>query len=82
MNCINSSLLKRIAALLDIEELDKLKDRRDKLVAKLFKKKLELLFDDESNALFRCAFCGELFTQNQRAWGVCTKAKIFIDAHG
>jgi hypothetical protein len=54
MNCLNSALLKKIAAVLDIEDLDKLKDRRDKLVAKLFKKKLELLFDDESNALFLC----------------------------
>lgn len=64
MNCLNSTLLKKIAASLDIEELDKLKDWRDKLVAKLFKKKLELLFDDEANALFLCLFCGELFTNS------------------
>lgn len=32
--------------------------------------------------MHRCAFCGKLFTLEQREWMQCKKAKIFIDFHG
>jgi hypothetical protein len=57
MNCMNSSLVKRLAQKLTIEELNELKDRKDKLMSKLFMKKLELLFEDENNMLHRCTNC-------------------------
>ena len=43
MNCINTQLLKKIAAKVDADGLDQIRDRRDKLMSKLFMKKLELL---------------------------------------
>lgn len=46
MNCMNSSLVKRLAGKVEIEELDKLQDKKDKLKSKLFMKKLEILFQD------------------------------------
>jgi hypothetical protein len=59
-----------------------MKDRKDKLTSKLFMKKLELLFEDEINVLYRCIYCDMLFTTEQREWLICPKAKIFIDFHG
>lgn len=82
MNCLNSVLIKRLARTIHLEELDSLKDKKDKLTSKLFMKKLEILFEDESNMLNRCVYCDELYTSKQREWMSCSKAKIFIDTHG
>ena len=46
MNCMNSSLVKRLAGKVEIEKLDTLKDKKDKLKSKIFMKKLEILFQD------------------------------------
>lgn len=64
MNCMNSSLVKRLAAKVEIESLDQLKDKKDKLKSKLFMKKLEILFQENANMLMRCAHCSELFTHS------------------
>lgn len=82
MNCLNSVLIKKLARTINLEELDNLKDKKDKLTSKLFMKKLEILFEDEANMLNRCVYCDELYTQKQREWMACPKAKIFIDTHG
>ena len=82
MNCMNSNLIKRLASMIPLDELDQLRDKKDKLTSKLFMKKLELLFEEESNMLNRCVYCDYLFTQSQREWMNCPKAKIFIDFHG
>lgn len=81
-SCISSAILKKLSALIDIQQLDEEKDRKDKLVSKLFMKKLELLLEDENNTLFRCVYCNKLFTRTQKSWMVCSKANIFIDFHG
>ena len=62
MNCMNSSLIKKLANHVTLEELDLLKDKKDKLTSKLYMKKLELLFEDEANMLQRCVYCNSLFT--------------------
>jgi len=82
MNCLNSKLLGKIGTLITAEELDSIRDRKDKLVSKLFTKKLEALLEDENSTLYRCVYCRKLFTNQQRDWMVCHKAKIFIDFHG
>ena len=82
MNCMNSALIKKLAALVPLEDLANLKDKKDKLSSKLYMKKLELLFEDEANMLQRCVYCDQLYTMGQREWLVCSKAKIFIDFHG
>ena len=51
MNCMNSTLIKKLATLIPLEELTNLKDKKDKLSSKLYMKKLELLFEDEANML-------------------------------
>jgi hypothetical protein len=82
MNCLNSVLVKHLAEKISLEDLEVLKDKKDKLTSKLYMKKLELLFEDEQSALNRCVYCNALFTLQQREWMMCPKAKIFIDFHG
>jgi hypothetical protein len=62
MNCMNSSLIKKLAGHVTLEELDQMKDKKDKLTSKLYMKKLELLFEDEANMLQRCVYCNSLYT--------------------
>ena len=64
MNCLNSSLIKRISRNISIDVLDTLKDKKDKLLSKLYMKKLEILFEDEVNMLNRCVYCDTLFTNS------------------
>ncbi|MBZ3875469.1 hypothetical protein SUZIE_133095 [Sciurus carolinensis] len=47
MNCINANLLTRITDLFTHNEVDDLKDKKDKFRSKLFCKKIERLFDPE-----------------------------------
>ena len=51
MNCMNSSLIKRLAGKVSLSEVNNLQDKKDKLTSKLFMKKLELLFEEEHNML-------------------------------
>jgi len=81
-NCITTPILKKLANITQIEELDEIKDRKDKLLSKLYMKKLELLLEDENHTLLRCVYCHKLFTRAQKSWMVCSKANIFIDFHG
>jgi hypothetical protein len=65
MNCMNSTLIKKLATRISIKDLDGLKDKKDKLSSKLYMKKLELLFEEEPNQLNRCTYCGNIFTASQ-----------------
>uniref|UniRef100_A0A8C5IQF6 KIAA1841 n=1 Tax=Junco hyemalis TaxID=40217 RepID=A0A8C5IQF6_JUNHY len=47
MNCINANLVTHIADLFRHNEVEELKDKRDKFKSKLFCKKIERLFDPE-----------------------------------
>jgi hypothetical protein len=47
MNCLSSALVKKLASHVSIEDMHLLKDKKDKLMSKLFMKKLELLFEEE-----------------------------------
>jgi len=62
MGCINSNIIREMARKVSIDRLNVLKERKDKLVSRLFMKKLELLLEIEKNYLYRCAYCNKLFT--------------------
>jgi hypothetical protein len=47
MNCLNSTLIKKLAFHIPLEVIDLLKDKKDKLTSKVYMKKLEILFEDE-----------------------------------
>ncbi len=63
MSCINSTIIREISRQVDLDRLDILKERKDKLVSRLFMKKLEVLLEKEQNYLHRCAFCLQLFSK-------------------
>lgn len=65
MNCLNANLIKKISNIVTIDELINLKDRKDKLTSKIYMKKLEALMEEgESNNLYRCFYCSQLFTSD------------------
>lgn len=91
MNCINANLLTRIAGLFTHNEVDDLKDKKDKFRSKLFCKKIERLFDPEylnpdsrNNAatLYRCCLCKKLLTKETERRIPCIPGKINVDRHG
>lgn len=66
MSCINSVIIREMAKSINLDRLDTLKERKDKLVSRLFMKKLELLLEKDKNYLHKCAYCMRLFTKSQR----------------
>ena len=82
MSCINSQIIREMAKKIKADKLDGLKERKDKLVSRLFMKKLEILLEKEQNYLFKCAYCNKLFTKAQRKQLTCFKGKPFIDFYG
>jgi hypothetical protein len=71
MSCINSQIIREMAKRVNLERLDVLKERKDKLISRLFMKKLELLLEKETNYLYKCAYCNKLFTKGQRKFMNC-----------
>jgi hypothetical protein len=49
MQCLNSQIIREIAKNLQKDRLESLKERKDKLVSRLFMKKLEILLEKETN---------------------------------
>lgn len=47
MSCINSIIIREMAKSINLDRLDTLKERKDKLVSRLFMKKLELLLEKD-----------------------------------
>ncbi|XP_074143098.1 SANT and BTB domain regulator of class switch recombination [Sminthopsis crassicaudata] len=91
MNCINANLLTRIADLFTHNEVDDVKDKKDKFRSKLFCKKIERLFDpdyqnpDSRNSaatLYRCCLCKKLLTKETETRIPCIPGKININQHG
>ncbi|XP_064620548.1 SANT and BTB domain regulator of class switch recombination-like isoform X2 [Lineus longissimus] len=91
MNCINDKLVTRIADLFNHNELDDIKDRKDKFKSKLFCKKVEKLFESENSTLcspenastlFRCGVCKKLLTKNLQSKVKCAQSRMTIDQKG
>lgn len=79
MSCISNSVQKQIANHMNIDILEDLKDKKDKLRSKLFTKKLEIMLQDELNQISKCVYCNNLFALSHQEHLVCNKSKIFID---
>ena len=85
LNCLNVKIVRRLAEKVSIKQLSSLKDKKDKLLSKIYHKKLEALMqehDATGKQLFRCVNCNLLYTEQQEKWMTCDKAKIIIDSHG
>jgi len=49
MSCINTNIIRDMAKKVSLDRLDILKERKDKIVSRLFMKKLELLLEKDKN---------------------------------
>jgi len=82
MSCINTNIIREMARKVSLDRLDNLKERKDKIVSRLFMKKLELLLEKDKNHLYKCAYCSKLFTKKQRKVLSCKKGTNFVDSNG
>ncbi|XP_048582414.1 SANT and BTB domain regulator of class switch recombination isoform X3 [Nematostella vectensis] len=91
MNCINDKLVTRISELFNHNELDEVKDRKDKFKSKLFCKKIEELFDPNKTTIcspasactmYRCSACHRLITQESQERLRCALSRMTIDHRG
>lgn len=84
MSCINDWLIRILAIKIRLEDLDRMIDKKDKLLSKLFMRKLDFLLQSTESKymLQRCAYCNKLFSLQSQDKLSCSKAKIFIDFHG
>jgi hypothetical protein len=82
LNCMNDKLLSQLTALFNDEDLEGVRDTKDKLCSKMYMKKLQELLDDEAAKLQCCCHCGKLYTAELHGKVFCRKAKMFVDFHG
>eukprot|EP00929_Paragymnodinium_shiwhaense_P072244 TRINITY_DN36663_c0_g1_i2.p1 TRINITY_DN36663_c0_g1~~TRINITY_DN36663_c0_g1_i2.p1 ORF type:complete len:584 (-),score=79.72 TRINITY_DN36663_c0_g1_i2:70-1821(-) len=74
MGCLSPNMVRRLAYLCTDEELDAVRDRRDRLLGRLFASKLERLLEQDGLELERCLYCQRLFTKTQKELLLCPKA--------
>ena len=82
LNCINSKLLARLSKMLSVEELEAIVDKRNKIVGKLWMKRLEVMLEDSKKSIKACKYCHKVFATGFGDLLECPKAKPFIDFHG
>jgi len=82
LGCLSNELVRRLASRFEDEELDAVRDRRDRLLSRLYANKLEALLMDDNNLLNRCSSCQRMFLERHRDKIICPKAKVRIDFNG
>ena len=53
LSCVSDKLLGELALHLDADEIERLRDKKDKIASRLYARKLEALLADEANTLHR-----------------------------
>jgi len=64
LTCISNKLLKRMIKLIDLDHLEKVVDKRDRILSRIYMIKLETLIEDESNMIYKCLYCSSLLTMD------------------
>lgn len=76
-------MVREIAKKLSLDRLENLRERKDKLVSRLFMKKLELLLEKDKNYLNKCVSCDAIFTKKQRKYLKCKNPpSSYVDKQG
>uniref|UniRef100_A0A7S1XVF4 SANT and BTB domain-containing protein n=1 Tax=Phaeomonas parva TaxID=124430 RepID=A0A7S1XVF4_9STRA len=86
MGCIKDELLVRLAALTEPEVLAYTRDKRDKLLSKLYKKRIEMDFRERQkgvpHSISACRYCLQPFATKSEAQLRCPAAPISVDFAG
>jgi hypothetical protein len=92
LSCISDKIINRLAALTHPKALASTKDRKDKILNKLYKRRVELDFSRKSGArggvrtiaasLTCCRYCGMVYLDNWVSMLNCKKSPLAIDFNG
>ena len=92
LSCISDKIVNRLAALTNPKTLAHTKDRKDKILNKLYKRRVELDFSRKSGArggvrtiaasLTCCRYCGIVYLDNCVSYLHCNASPLAIDYHG
>jgi hypothetical protein len=98
LSCISEKLVNRIAAISSPKVLSDIRDRKDKILTKLYKRRVELDFSRKGSAsksiggisaprtiaasLTCCRYCGWVYLENYSAFLTCRKSPLSIDHRG
>ncbi|XP_076256247.1 SANT and BTB domain regulator of class switch recombination isoform X2 [Rhynchophorus ferrugineus] len=92
LNCLNDSVLTRLAAMYTNTEVESIKDRKDKIQSRLFAKLIQSLAEPDPESvrghwcslarLFRCEKCQQLITPNVAAKIPCIPSCMRLEPDG
>lgn len=82
LSCLSDELVQQLAAAFTDDELELVRDRRDRLLSRLYSHKLKELVYSSANTLQQCLRCRSLFAAEQHEGTVCPKAAVTFDFHG
>ncbi|XP_075262546.1 SANT and BTB domain regulator of class switch recombination-like [Convolutriloba macropyga] len=91
MNCIQDRLLTTLCNKFNHNQLEALKDKKDKIKSKLFAKKIEQLFDARSDyvdsqysasTMYKCQYCQKLLIHPIQSAIPCLASRMFVNNRG
>ena len=92
LSCISDKIINRLASLTHPKTLANTKDRKDKILNKLYKRRVELDFSRKSGArggirtiaasLTCCRYCGMVYLDNWASMLSCSMSPLAIDFNG
>ena len=91
MNCIQDRLLTNLCNKFNHNQLENMRDKKDKIRSRLFAKKIEQLFDSKSDysdsqhnacTLYKCQYCHKLLINPLQSKIRCTGSRLCINSRG
>lgn len=93
LSCVSEKLLNKLAVLTPPHVLATTKDKKEKILHKLYKRRVEIDFSRKAasksskvrsiaSSLTCCMHCGTVYLENYEEYLSCTEAKAFVDFRG
>mmetsp|Transcript_60717 Transcript_60717/g.140229 ORF Transcript_60717/g.140229 Transcript_60717/m.140229 type:complete len:649 (-) Transcript_60717:185-2131(-) len=83
LSCLTDEIVRRLADQFTEEKLDSIRDRKDKLLSKLFQRKVEAMATQSGGcSLRKCTLCGTFFTEGIDEVQMCKRAKLTTTFNG
>ncbi|CAM9292811.1 unnamed protein product, partial [Hapterophycus canaliculatus] len=86
LSCLSDKMVLQLAKIMTLEQLAVARDRKDKLLSRVHKKRIELDFRDRSphsdNAIYCCRHCAGLFSEKVRDVMTCRAAPPTVSFRG
>lgn len=92
LSCLNDSIVSRLAAMFTNAELEMVRDKKERIIPRLWTKMLQSLCEPESQALrghyfslasvYRCTKCSKLLTQSVSSYITCIPSNMRLNRWG